>query len=383
MSKSAFLFSSLYYPNVGGVENSIKEISAVLKARGYKVIIITSDRDLVNRGSLSSYDNVFGVDVVRCRYPFGFWGFAIFLISLFKTCKRLGVLSSGLVVSRSHWPVLAVRVLGVKSVKYLVPSVYFYQECVDIRYLFSRRILGFFVNSFAQFLAFIFSDSCVFSVDMCAQVRRASLGLCRPTILRPGVSRDRFFAVDANQKLSIRRELGLEPELKYLLCVGRVSEIKQFDLAVGALKYLGPHYHLIIVGSGPHLESLKCQSRRECVADRVSFYSFTDDVDLFYKAADVYLMTSRYESFGQVLVEATSCGLPVVGFSSVSGVRTSVSYIYKGYSSLFFPCDEQCSFALSKTIDLLVAPGSKFRSEMVDFVAGYSWEATVDKLLLK
>ena len=87
MAKRAFLFSSLYYPNVGGVENSIKELSHVLKAGGYEVYIITSDRDAVNRCTLSARDSIFGVEVFRCRYPFSFFGFAIFLVSYSRSAK--------------------------------------------------------------------------------------------------------------------------------------------------------------------------------------------------------------------------------------------------------------------------------------------------------
>ncbi len=382
MAKRAFLFSSLYYPNVGGVENSIKELSHVLKAGGYEVYIITSDRDAVNRCTLSARDSIFGVEVFRCRYPFSFFGFAIFLVSLFKVCKDLDILNSSLLISRSHWPVLALRALGARSVKYLVPSVYIYQERFTWRYFFSPKIFGFLVNAIGQCLAFLLSDTYVFSVDMLSQVKRAALTLSRPVLLKPGVSRDRFHAVGINERNCIRNTLGLNAELKYLLCVGRISEIKQFNVAVEALRYLDLTFNLLIVGSGPQSEELKGQVLREGVAERVHFYPFTKDVDLFYKAADVYLMTSRYESFGQVLLEATSCGLPVVGFSPSSGVRTSVLYIYKGYNHLFFPCEEQTAASLAKVVSNLDISTENFDIEVSRFAAGYSWEATVERLLV-
>tara|TARA_Y100001968_G_scaffold142692_1_gene130383 strand:- start:15545 stop:16201 length:657 start_codon:yes stop_codon:yes gene_type:complete len=217
---------------------------------------------------------------------------------------------------------------------------------------------------------------------MLSQVKRAALTLSRPVLLKPGVSRDRFHAVGINERNCIRNTLGLNAELKYLLCVGRISEIKQFNVAVEALRYLDLTFNLLIVGSGPQSEELKGQVLREGVAERVHFYPFTKDVDLFYKAADVYLMTSRYESFGQVLLEATSCGLPVVGFSPSSGVRTSVLYIYKGYNHLFFPCEEQTAASLAKVVSNLDISTENFDIEVSRFAAGYSWEATVERLLV-
>lgn len=381
MKKRAFLFSSLYYPNVGGVENSLKEFSVVLKTKGYDVTIITSNRDNVNNSVLEWRDFVDGVTVIRCDYPYDRLGFIKFIKDLRKVIKNLNISNADFIVSRSHWPVLALRACGVKKVSYLVPSVYCFQEKINRRYLFSKRVFSYLINTFGQFFALASSNVYVFSNDMIRQSRSASIGLCKPVILNPGVSSERFFQVDLENKKNIRRELDLQDGKNYLLCVGRLSEIKQFDIAIDSLKYLSDEYHVLIVGSGPELEKLKKQIESAGLVSRVTLRPFTNDIDLYYKAADVYLMTSRYESFGQVLLEATTCGLPVIAFSSTSGVRTSVSYIYNGYSSLLCECHEQAPSALAKAIVDYKIDAVKFEKEALAFREHYSWQSTIEKLI--
>lgn len=381
MKKRAFLFSSLYYPNVGGVENSLKEFSAVLKIKKYEVIIVTSNRDNVSNRVLSRYDCIDGVTVVRCDYPYGGLGLIVFIKGLIKVIKSLDVSNADFIVSRSHWPVLALRACGFKKVSYLVPSVYFFQEKINSKYFFSKRIFGYLINTCGQFLALASSKVYVFSKDMIRQSKRAGLGLCNPVILNPGVSGERFFKVDLEAKVNIRKDLDLQESKKYLLCVGRLSEIKQFNIAIDSLKCLSDEYHVLIVGAGPEHEKLKKQIESADLVGRVTLRPFTNDVDLYYKAADIYLMTSRYESFGQVLLEATACGLPVIAFSSASGVRTSVSYIYNGYRSLLCECHEQTPAALAKAIADFKVDAINFEKEALAFREQYSWQSTIEKLM--
>lgn len=381
MKKRAFLLSSLYYPNVGGVENSLRELSRELIGRGYDVFLITSNRDLVNNKILPETDIIDGVSVIRCNYPLSGYGFFVFIKNLYLKIRELGVSDDDLIIARSHWPIISARLAGVRELNYVVPSVYLMQEKLDFNYFFSSKVARYLVNVLGQFLALLVSRVYVFSKDMQRQSRVASLGICKASILKPGVSKDRYFFVNKEEKNEIREDLGLSRDVSYLLCVGRFSEVKQFDIAIKSLKYLEDRYRLLLVGGGPELCSYKKVAESEGVVDRVCFVSFTDDVDKYYKAADFYLMTSRYESFGQVLLEATSCGLPVVAFSKSSGVRTSVSYIYEGFDKLLIECNEQSPVSLARAIDSFNSDKDIFNGEVSDFVECYSWSSTIDALI--
>ena len=57
----------------------------------------------------------------------------------------------------------------------------------------------------------------------------------------------------------------------------------------------------------------------------VSLHPATSDVYSHYIESDIYVMSSRYESFGLVLIEAMSCGVPVISFDCKYGPRSIVN----------------------------------------------------------
>src|SRR5262249_57828710 len=80
-----------------------------------------------------------------------------------------------------------------------------------------------------------------------------------------------------------------------------------------------PDVVFAVVGSGPDEEPL----RRACVerglADAVRFPGVQSDMAAVWRAFDVYLFTSRVESFGRTLLEAQACETPVVAAVPLEG----------------------------------------------------------------
>jgi hypothetical protein len=84
---------------------------------------------------------------------------------------------------------------------------------------------------------------------------------------------------------------------------------------------------LTLVGDGPDHDSFKADARRLGVADRVFFpgeIPLSRVVD-FYRHADLFVYTSRSETYGQVVSEALYCGLPVVAFQDGMGVSDQIT----------------------------------------------------------
>ena len=107
-------------------------------------------------------------------------------------------------------------------------------------------------------------------------------------------------------------------------------------LTVGSLKYQKNHAmlirafavlarkkpaRLVIVGEGPLRGELEQVAVSEGVADRVTMPGFTLDPWPYFASADVFALSSDYEGFGLVLVEAMFSGLPVVSTDCQSGPR--------------------------------------------------------------
>lgn len=116
-----------------------------------------------------------------------------------------------------------------------------------------------------------------------------------------------------------------------LLLIGRISPRKGTDIAVAALAVIAERREvtLRIVGSAFHGYEWYEQRLRELVSHhgldgRVSISGFTDDIWSCYAAADVAVVPSRVEPFGNASVEAQLAGVPVV-VTDVGGLPETVA----------------------------------------------------------
>lgn len=69
-----------------------------------------------------------------------------------------------------------------------------------------------------------------------------------------------------------------------------------------------------IVGDGPDKKWLKNELEKNNLNNNVKMYKSTNDVYKYYNNSDLLIQTSTYEGFGMTIVEAMSCGLPVISF---------------------------------------------------------------------
>ncbi len=100
-----------------------------------------------------------------------------------------------------------------------------------------------------------------------------------------------------------------------ILAMGRLSHEKGFDLLVEAMRDITvarPSALLLLVGSGPELDSLKRRVEWLGMAHAVRFIPWVRDVGAYLDAADVVVMPSRFEGWGLVACEAASHGKAVV-----------------------------------------------------------------------
>ena len=104
----------------------------------------------------------------------------------------------------------------------------------------------------------------------------------------------------------------------HVLHVASLSPVKDQATLLRALAIVAnahPEVHLHIVGTGPLKAALLTQSGELDIADRVTFHGEVshDALPDYYRAADLFVLTSRYESQSLVTLEAAACGCPIVG----------------------------------------------------------------------
>jgi glycosyltransferase involved in cell wall biosynthesis len=109
---------------------------------------------------------------------------------------------------------------------------------------------------------------------------------------------------------------------KIILSVGRLTPPKSFDLLIDAIDLIKDKidgWTLRIIGSGDDERKLLEQINRLKVSHLVKIYPATSHIIDEYINAGLFVLSSRYEGFGLVLIEAQACGLPVISSNCPSG----------------------------------------------------------------
>ena len=100
------------------------------------------------------------------------------------------------------------------------------------------------------------------------------------------------------------------------MAVGRFSRLhKGFDLLIEAFHLFAQKnsdWQLDIVGEGPEENLYRQKIAEYHLESRIHLHPFTNEIQRYYSNAQVYVLSSRWEGFGLVLVEAMAHGLPVV-----------------------------------------------------------------------
>ncbi len=130
-------------------------------------------------------------------------------------------------------------------------------------------------------------------------------------------------------RAKVRNVLSVDHEFIWL-AVGRLEEQKDYPNMLRAFSKMPEHHRLWIVGEGPLLASLQEHSRSLSLDKRASFLGRRTDVPDLMNAADAYLMSSAYEGLPMVLLEAAATELPMIA-TDVGGNREIVLEGQDGY----------------------------------------------------
>ena len=210
-----------------------------------------------------------------------------------------------------------------------------------------------------------------------------------------GVPRERVevipLGVDLRQfqprgQAEARRVLGLDPEARILLTVGRIEPLKGLDVLIESLAQMTERrrLQLLIVGGDDRaereIERLRAVAAAAGVLELVRFVGpiAHDELERYYNAADVVVVPSFYESFGLVAVEAMASGVPVVA-SRVGGLMSTIADGRTGYLVPW-----RCPGPFAEKLDLLLENRS-LRDALgvaaAESMRHYEWSSVASRLL--
>jgi glycosyltransferase involved in cell wall biosynthesis len=164
-----------------------------------------------------------------------------------------------------------------------------------------------------------------------------------------------------------------------VVAVGRLSREKGFDLLLRAFAQAARgrfEWRLIILGEGAELGALTKLAKTLHIEKQVSFMGVVKDVFRVFKTADLFVMSSRYEGFPNALLEAMSCGLPVVSFNCPTGPSQIIRH---GMDGILVPPEDVS--ALADAMEMLMTDDVKRKrlgARAVDVVKRFGLEHVMD-----
>jgi len=157
-----------------------------------------------------------------------------------------------------------------------------------------------------------------------------------------GVDSAKFIPLSNEERIARRMSLGFSPGTKIIGTVCRLDPIKNLRMLIecipGIVRII-PDCQVIIVGDGPDKNSLKDIACQLNINSKITFLGAVEDVEKVMPILDLYVNTSLSEGTSMTILEAMSCGLPVVA----SAVGGNVSLIDDS-NGVLFPSGEAGSF---------------------------------------
>lgn len=189
-----------------------------------------------------------------------------------------------------------------------------------------------------------------------------------------------YFNFDECIREKKRKELKIGNK-QLILCVGSLTEQKDYPnlfQAVNILKNIRQDFKVIIIGDGPHRDSLKELLENMELEKYISFLGIRRDVKELMSATDIYAMSSAWEGLPMVILEAMSCERVIVT-TDCGGIREAVGdngliMNIKDHTELSTHLDRALSMSCDKRLEI----GRAARQSVID---NYSLNANVKAYL--
>lgn len=150
---------------------------------------------------------------------------------------------------------------------------------------------------------------------------------------------------------------GFRPDRLLICAIGRLAEQKGFDCLLKAMsKMENKNLDLVILGEGPLRDQLEAQAKDLGISERVHLPGFAANPVRVLEKSSLFVLSSRWEGFGNVIIEALSSGTPVVA-TDCSGAPREL--LLDGKLGHLVPPDDPDALAAAITEALVSPRGTK------------------------
>jgi sugar transferase (PEP-CTERM/EpsH1 system associated) len=204
---------------------------------------------------------------------------------------------------------------------------------------------------FSRFTDLITVNSDDLKSDMVSQI---GIKPDKILVLDNGVDVQRFNRSEPLDRMKVMKSIGLHGEEQVIGTVGRLSAPKDYKTLLRAFTKVNgalPSSRLMIIGDGPLRSELESYASSLLIQDNVLFLGNRNDVAELYPLMNVFVLTSIFEGFSNVIVEAMASSLPVVA----TNVGANRRILIDGVTGYLTPVGDN-DLISEKIIHLLQSP---------------------------
>lgn len=191
----------------------------------------------------------------------------------------------------------------------------------------------------------------------------------KASLLNYGVNAERVEVIynpqdleDIKTKASAQCLWMIKEKLPLIVTSSRLVPLKDHRTLFRAFKKVTKKVssHLVVLGDGPELEPLQSYAKELGIAEQISWPGWQFNPYSGMKLCDLFVLTSRFEGFGNVLVEAMACGLPVVSTDCPAGPREILD---NGKYGILVPVGDDAELS-EAILEIITNPGK--RCELIE-----------------
>ncbi len=317
--KRILIFSTAYYPFVGGAEVAIKEITDRLGGK-FDFDLITAKLD----NSLPSFERIGNVDIHRIgglgstldKILLPFRGF---ILANKLSRKKEYFCMWGMMVTFGSGAGYVFNIYRKLTLKKKIPIVLTLQEGDSESHL---RFKWFGLIALSWKLA-LFQTDILTGISNFLLNRAKKNGFKKESFLVPnGVDVSVFGAVVSDEERSqMKNTLGKKEGEVFMVTTGRLTHKNATDDIITSLSKLPQNVNLIVIGKGDQGPDLQKQADSLGVSSRVKFLGFIPyaEIPKYFSVCDLFIRPSRSEGFGNSFIEAMTAKLPVIA-TPVGGI---------------------------------------------------------------
>jgi len=378
--KRILIFSTAYFPFVGGAEIAVKEITD--RANGFEFDLITAKMDKALKpveqiGRVRVYRVGWGAKTIdKLLLPFLGYHQAVKLQKIQSYDLIWSIMASQASIAASFFKNKYKRIKLLLTLQEGDEEEHLKRYVLNIDWLYRLLIRPWHLSVFKR------ADH-LSVISNYLKDRAVKNGVKIPIEIIPNaVDINRFSRVYSSDELNkIRNRLEKRTGDIYLITTSRLVQKNAVGDVIRSLPLLPDRVKFAILGIGPEENKLKKIASELKLNDRVNFLGQVDQQDIakYLKAADIFIRPSLSEGLGNSFLEAMAAGLPVIG-TPVGGIP---DFLIDGETGLF--CRVRDPKSIAEKVELIL--GNEALRNKIIFNArkiaegNYDWPLITQKMV--